>query len=116
MSQVHSCGHFSNLTTFEIERIREFAEKQNAEIIDSHISLLEKNIVDVGLSCGLGDLSEENEHLSNLKAGLKEKNWAKIKQEAKFLEKKIILKTAKNYNDGEDPLAVIPSRLYDSLD
>ncbi|MBE3095431.1 MAG: hypothetical protein IMZ52_10405 [Actinobacteria bacterium] len=78
--------------------------------------MLEKNIADVGLSCGLGDLSEEKEHLSNIKAGLKEKNWSKVKQEAKILEKMIILKTAKNHNEGEDPLAVIPSRLYDSLD
>jgi hypothetical protein len=115
MAQKHSCGHFSNLTIFEIERIREFAEKKNADVLDSHVSLLEKNIVDMGKSCELGDLSEETEHISNLKIGIQEKNWDKIKQESKSLEKNLILKVAKSHNDDEDPLSIIPSRIYESL-
>lgn len=116
MSQVHSCSHFSNLTIFEIERIRESAGKQNGDMIDTHLTLLEKNLKEMALHCGLGDASEEMEHISNIRSNLKDKNWDKITQESKSLEKQVILKAAQSHNNGEDPLGVLPSRLYESLD
>lgn len=115
MSQVHQCGFLTSEVLFELERVREHARNQNADATGSHLAVVEKELRNMALFCELGDQSNEVEHLSNIKSHLGAKNWGAVQAEALELEKEIVVKQARNYNDGNDPLDVIPSRMWDAL-
>lgn len=115
MGQVHSCAFLASEIFFEIERVKEAAASGNAEYASSHLSIVEKELQNMSIHCELGDYSKETQHLANARSGIKDKQWELVKSESLAFEKSIIMKYARNHNNGEDPLDVIPSRVYDAL-
>lgn len=115
MTQVHDCGFLSTEIMFEIERVRENAQSQNAEAAKSYLAVVRKELQRFGVYCELGGTSGESEHVENIETALKNKDWAAARSESIEFEKKIMMKQAKNHNAGEDPLDVIPSRVWDAL-
>lgn len=115
MGQVHSCGFLTSEIFFEIERVREAASKGNAEYANSHLSIVEKELQMMSIHCEIADISTEKDHLLNVRNGIKDKQWELVKSESLAFEKLLIEKQARNHNNGEDPLDVIPSRVYDAL-
>jgi len=115
MGQVHSCGFLSSEIFFEIERVKEAASKGNAEYANSHLSVVEKELQTMSLHCEIADVSEEKKHLANARTGIKDKQWELVRAESLAFEKLLIEKQARSHNNGEDPLDVIPSRVYDAL-
>lgn len=116
MAKHHSCGYYSGEMFIEIERIRKLAEKNNVESVDNHLTLLEKEIDNVSLHCGIIDLSEEKQHLSNIRTALTNKQLDQISPETYLFEKKLLSQLASGHSDGGDPLEVIPARLWDTID
>lgn len=115
MSSQQSCAYYSGQAFIEMENIQKLAEKNNAESVDNHLTLLEKEFDKVGLFCGIGDLSKEKEQLGNIRTFLTNKQLDKVNFETRQLEKDLILKLAKFANEGRDPMEIIPSRMLDSL-
>jgi len=115
MGQVHQCGYLATEIIFEIERVREHARNQNTEALSGHLSLIKKDLQNMALHCELGDISNELGHISTIENNIEPKNWGIIEREALEFEKKLTMKQAKNFNDGNDPLDVIPTRFWDAL-
>lgn len=115
MAKQHSCGYYSGEAFIEIEHIRAFAEKNNAESVDSHLTLLEKEIDNVSLHCGIINLEGEKQHLGNIRTALTNKQLDKIPLETYQFEKKLLSQLARGHNDGGDPLDVIPTRVWDAI-
>ena len=116
MAKHHSCGYYAGEAFIEIERIRKLAEKNNAESIDNHLTLLENEIDNISLHCGIVDLVREKQHLSNIRTALSSKQLDQIPPETYQFEKKLLSQLASGHSDGGDPLEVIPARLWDAID
>ena len=115
MGQVHQCGYLTSAILFEIERVKEGAKNQNKETVSSHLALVDKELDNMAIFCELGDYSGAKGNIENIKRMLGSDNYNGIHAEALAFEKDIITKQAQNFNDGNDPLDVIPSRLWDAL-
>jgi len=115
MASQQSCAYYSGQAFIELENIQKLAGKNNAESVDNHLTLLEKEFDKVGIFCGIGDLSKEKQHLSDIRTSVTNKQLEKASSEARQLEKELILRLAKYANEGRDPLEIIPSRMLDSL-
>jgi len=115
MASQQSCAYYSGQAFIELENIQRLADKDNAESVDNHLTLLEKEFDKVGMFCGIGDLSVEKKYLGDIRTSLTNKQLAKVSSDARQIEKELILKLAKFTNEGGDPLEIIPSRMLDSL-
>lgn len=116
MTSSHGCTYYSGLTFVEINRIKFLAEKQNAEAVDNHLAVLEREFQNVGLTCGFIDLTKEEKHLAEIKTALKDKQWHLVTSKATDFERDFLVRLAEQHNEGHDPLDIIPARTWDSLD
>ena len=116
MTTPHGCAYYSGLAFIEINRIKSLAEKENEEAVDNHLTLLEREFENVGLTCGFIDLAKEEKHLAEIRNALKEKQWHRVTGEATGFERDLLVRLAEQHNAGHDPLDLIPSRTWASLD
>lgn len=116
MSQVHECGYLSSEVFFEVERVKEAAKNGDAEDAGNHLSIVEKELTLLALHCELGVTAEESVHIERMHVAVKEKKWDLVRAEALAFEKGVLMKQARNRNDGGDPLDVIPVRVWNALE
>lgn len=116
MSSQKSCGYLTSEIIFEIERVKEFAGKKDANNVENHLSLLESELEQFALHCGAPEFVGENSTLKKVREHMKNNEWDQAKRESQNFEKELIVSLASGHAEGGDHLDVIPARMWDSLD
>lgn len=115
MSNVHKCGFLSSELVFEIERVKEHARNRNRAAASGHLAVVEAALQNFGMYCGFGVMTDEMEHVGDIKKALDGGQFDHVGSMSLELEKKILTRQAEQYNDGGDPEEIIPSRMWDAL-
>lgn len=115
MASQQSCAYYSGEIIVELENIRRYAKRNNAEVVDNHLTLLEKQYDNIALHCGILEATQEKPLLQEMRTFLTNKQLDKVGMNARYLEKKVLKHLAKNVNEGNDPLDLIPARVIDSF-